>query len=84
MVKKVKSDKMILKIFDSKVSGEKKPHNCPVCQVYKREIHKGNLEAFEFFKTHINDVVKKNNGATIILERQYGMKMLSQSAMKEG
>jgi hypothetical protein len=74
---KAKSDKIILKIFDSKISSEKKPHNCPLCQVYKREIHKGNTEALEFFKTHINEVVKKNSGATIVIEKQYGMKMLA-------
>lgn len=82
MAKKIRSDKMILKFFDSRISDEKKPHKCPTCAVYRREIQKGNVEAMEFFKAHINEIVKKNNGATIVIDRQYGMKMLPATASK--
>jgi hypothetical protein len=82
MKNNVRKEKVILKFFDSHVSEEKKPHKCSTCAVYKREIQKGNLEALEFFKNHINDIVKRNNGATIVLDKQNGMKMLSAPAQK--
>jgi hypothetical protein len=62
------NDKIILKIFDRKVSGEKRSHNCSICQVYKREIAKGNKDALRFYKDHINEWVKKYNGVTIVLD----------------
>lgn len=63
-----KKDKIILKIFDRKVSGEKRAHNCNLCQIYKREIAKGSTDALQFYKDHINEIVKKYNGATIVLD----------------
>ena len=65
-----KPDKIVLKIFDARVSGEKRPHNCNTCQAYKREIAKGNSDALEFYKAHINDWIRKYNGATIVLNAQ--------------
>ncbi len=62
-----KPEKVVLKIFDARVSGEKRPHNCNTCQAYKREIAKGNPDALEFYKAHINDWIRKYNGATIVL-----------------
>ena len=65
---KPKRDKIIVKIFDQKVSGEKRTHNCNICQAYKREIAKGNADALQFYKEHINEWVKKYNGVTIVLD----------------
>lgn len=71
------SKKIILKLFDAKVSGEKRPHTCSVCAVYKREIAKGNKEAFAFYKMHIAEVARKNNGVTVVLYGKDSKKMLS-------
>ena len=60
------SDKIVLKIFDKKVSGEKRSHNCNICQIYKREIAKGNTDAMVFYRDHINEFIKKYNGATLV------------------
>ncbi len=68
-MKQPSSNKIVLKIFDRKVSTEKKLHTCSVCQVYKREIAKGNTEALEFYKQHINELVRKYHGATIVVEQ---------------
>ncbi len=61
------TDKVVFKIFDARNSGAKRPHNCAICQAYKREIAKGNADALAFYKTHINDFVKKYGGATVVL-----------------
>jgi hypothetical protein len=61
------SKKIIFKVFDRKNSGEKRPHTCSTCAIYKREIAKGNREAFEFYKLHIMEVAKRNDGVTFIL-----------------
>ena len=66
--RKPNTNKVVLKIFDSRVSGEKRPHNCSICQAYKREIAKGNKDALEFYKQHINEWVRKYNGATIVID----------------
>lgn len=71
------SKKIILKVFDAKVSGEKRPHTCSVCAVYKREIAKGNKEALAFYKEHISEVARKNNGVTVVLYGKDRKKMLS-------
>jgi hypothetical protein len=62
-----KSEKVVLKIFDARNSGAKRAHNCNLCQIYKREIVKGNNDALVFYKDHINEFVKKYSGATIVL-----------------
>lgn len=62
------TNKIILKIFDKKVTGEKRPHNCSICQAYKREIIKGNKDALNFYKEHINEWVRKYKGVTIVLD----------------
>ena len=64
---KEKRDKIVLKIFDPK-EGEKRPHNCSLCAIYKREAKKGNPDAMRFYRDHINEVVRRNNGATIVLD----------------
>jgi hypothetical protein len=61
------SKKIIFKLFDRKKSGEKRPHTCSTCSIYKREIAKGNREAFEFYKLHIMEVAKRNDGVTFVL-----------------
>lgn len=61
------SKMIVVKVFDRKNSTEKRPHTCGVCAVYKREIAKGNREAFEFYKAHIMDVARKNSGVTFVL-----------------
>lgn len=73
---KTKSDKIVLKIFDKSVSGEKRTHNCNICQAYKREIAKGNADALQFYKDHINEWVRKYNGVTIVLDNAERAKAL--------
>ncbi|MCL5430348.1 MAG: hypothetical protein M1504_02625 [Candidatus Marsarchaeota archaeon] len=63
-----KNTKIVLKIFDSKEGEEKRAHNCYLCQIYKREIKKGNKDAYEFYRQHINEWVKKYKGATIVFD----------------
>lgn len=70
------SKKVIIKIFDSKNSTEKRPHTCSVCGVYKREIEKGNKEALEFYKAHIRDVAERNHGVTFVLYSKKKANML--------
>lgn len=60
------NDKLILKIFDGNIGEPKRPHNCNICQIYKREIAKGNTDAMLFYREHINEFVKKYNGATLV------------------
>ncbi len=59
-------NKIVLKVYDKSISGEKRAHNCNLCQIYKREIAKGDKEALVFYRDHINEFVKKYNGATLI------------------
>jgi hypothetical protein len=73
------SKKIILKVFDSNTSEEKRPHTCSVCAVYKREIAKGNKEALKFYKDHISEVARKNNGVTVVLYGKTKNKMLEGS-----
>ncbi len=72
-----RKDKIILKIFDKRVSEEKRPHNCSLCQTYKREMKKGNKDALEFYKEHINEIVKKYNGATLVLDQTIGADLMA-------
>jgi hypothetical protein len=65
---KERGDKLVLKIFDGKNGGERKPHVCSTCQAYKREIARGNTEALQFYKDHINDIIKRYGGVTVVLE----------------
>ncbi len=68
MIMAKQNDKVVLKFFDAGNSGTpKRPHNCAICQAYKREMVKGNLDAMKFYKSHINEFVKKYGGATIVL-----------------
>jgi hypothetical protein len=71
------SEKIILKVFDAKTSEEKRPHTCSVCAVYKREIAKGNKEALKFYKDHIAEIARKNNGVTVVLYGKAKRKMLA-------
>ncbi len=63
---KGKSDKIVLKIFGGN-NEEKRAHNCYLCQIYKREASRGDIEALNFYKSHLNSIVKKYGGATIVL-----------------
>ncbi len=74
------SEKIILKVFDSKTSEEKRPHTCSVCAVYKREIAKGNREALTFYKDHISEIARRNNGVTVVLRGKTRRKMLTGSS----
>jgi hypothetical protein len=71
-----KNEKVVFKIFDARNSGAKRAHNCNLCQIYKREIVKGNNDALVFYKDHINEFVKKYNGATIVLPINKKLKAL--------
>ncbi len=71
------SEKIILKVFDAKTSEEKRPHTCSVCAIYKREITKGNKEALKFYKDHIAEVARRNNGVTVVLRGKARRKMLT-------
>jgi hypothetical protein len=79
---KQKGDKLVLKIFDGKNGGERKPHVCSTCQAYKREIARGNTEALQFYKVHINEIIKKYGGVTVVLEGK--LKMNAASALPRG
>lgn len=69
MAEKPKVDKVVLKIFDKKSGGwERRPHNCDLCQTYKREAAKGDMDALRFYKEHINQVVKKYKGVTLVFD----------------
>ncbi len=69
-------DKVVLKIFDRKSSGEKRAHNCELCQVYKREAARGDKDAVRFYKEHINQMVKKYGGITLVLDAKQRLEML--------
>ena len=75
---KTDSEKIILKIFDPKTSEEKKPHTCSICAVYKREIAKGNRDALRFYKEHIAEVARKNNGVTVVLYGKMKKRLLEE------
>jgi hypothetical protein len=75
------SKKIIFKVFDSKNSNEKRPHTCAVCAIYKREIAKGNREALEFYKMHITDIAKRNDGVTFVLYSKKKRGALTSSSM---
>ncbi len=70
-----KKAKIVLKIFDSATSRAKSTHTCNACMIYKREIAKGNSEALQFYRDHINEVVRKNNGATIVIDGDLKQKL---------
>lgn len=57
-----------MKIFDKKFGHERRVHNCDLCQVYKREAAKGDIDALKFYKAHINRVVKKYGGVTLVFD----------------
>jgi hypothetical protein len=78
----VDSDKVVLKIFDKKISGEKRTHNCDLCQAYKREAAKGDLDAIRFYKTHINYIVKKYGGVTLVFDAKQSLPLLSVTKTK--
>ncbi len=69
-------NKVVLKIFDRRDGSEKRAHNCDLCQVYKREAAKGDRDALAFYKTHINQMVKKYKGITIVLDAKVAMDAL--------
>jgi hypothetical protein len=77
------NDKIVLKLYDKNVSGEKRPHNCSLCQIYKREILKGNTDALGFYRDHINEFVKKYNGATLVFNVKGVRKALASSKAKK-
>ena len=60
-----KPSRIVLKVFDERLGGEKRLHTCSTCHAYKREIKKGNPEALEFYKQHINELARRQNGVTI-------------------
>ena len=70
------ADKIVLKIFDSRDGSEKRAHNCDLCQTYKREAAKGNSDAIKFYKEHINQMVKKYKGITLVMDAKHSMGML--------
>ena len=70
------SDKVVLKIFDSRDGSEKRAHNCDLCQAYKREAAKGDQDAIRFYKDHINQMVKKYKGITLVLDARQSREML--------
>ena len=75
-----KVDKVVLKIFDKKSGGfEKRPHNCDLCQVYKREAAKGDIDALRFYKDHINRMVKKYKGVTLVFDAKHQFYALSKA-----
>ena len=59
-------NRIVLKVYDKSNSGEKRAHNCNLCQIYKKEIAKGDKDALIFYRDHINEFVKKYSGATLI------------------
>lgn len=75
-MKNTNPDKVVLKIFNNKTGGEKRAHNCELCQVYKREAAKGNVDAIRFYKEHINQMVKKFGGITLVLDARQRLEML--------
>jgi hypothetical protein len=64
------TDKVVLKVY-KEGNGEKRAHNCYLCQIYKREASNGDIEALQFYKTHLNQVVRKYGGITIVLNRAH-------------
>lgn len=78
----IDSDKVVLKIFDKKVSGEKRAHNCNLCQAYKREAAKGDLDAIRFYKAHINYIVKKYGGVTLVFDAKQSLSLLPTTKTK--
>ncbi len=78
----VNPNKIVLKIFDKKTSREKRAHNCDLCQAYKREAAKGDLDAIRFYKSHINHVVKKYGGVTLIFDAKEKLPLLAPSKTK--
>ncbi len=69
-------DKVVLKIYDRRDGSEKRAHNCDLCQTYKREAAKGDRDAMHFYKDHINQMVKKYRGITLVLDAKQSMEML--------
>jgi hypothetical protein len=78
---KYKKDKIVLKIFDEDRS-EKRAHNCYLCQIYKREAAKGDKDALAFYKSHLNSIVKKYRGVTIVLNAQRKPHVLTAKPIK--
>ena len=68
-------DKLVLKIFGSG-GAERRAHNCYLCQIYKREAAKGDAEALSFYKSHINGIVRKYDGATIVFNMKRKVRAL--------
>jgi hypothetical protein len=73
-------NKIVLKVYDKSVSGEKRAHNCNLCQIYKREIAKGDKDALVFYRDHINEFVKRYNGATLVFNVKPKMRVLPVSS----
>ena len=48
-----------------------------MCAVYKREIAKGNKEALKFYKEHIAEIARRDNGVTVVLYGKTKRKMLT-------
>ncbi len=77
------NNKIILKVYNKDTGEERRPHNCALCQVYKREISKGNTDALAFYRDHINEFVKKYNGATLVFKVKSTSKALPAAPKKK-
>jgi hypothetical protein len=76
------TNKIVLKVYNKNTGEERRPHNCALCQVYKREIAKGNTDALTFYRDHINEFIKKYNGATLVFKVKATRKALPVTTKK--
>ncbi len=77
-----KANKVVLKIFDKRSGHERRVHNCDLCQTYKREAAKGDMDALKFYKSHINHVVKKYGGVTLVFDAKKNLTALAGVTIK--
>ncbi len=65
----MKRDEVILQVFGELDEPKKRVHDCYLCKIYKREITKGNKDAYECYVSHLNYVLSREGGISIKVKK---------------
>ncbi|MCL5099552.1 MAG: hypothetical protein M1158_00280 [Candidatus Marsarchaeota archaeon] len=65
----MKQNEVILQIFDENGEPKKRVHDCYLCKIYKREMARGNKDAYTCYVNHLNYVASREGGISIKVKK---------------
>ncbi|MCL5412139.1 MAG: hypothetical protein M1474_00670 [Candidatus Marsarchaeota archaeon] len=58
---------VIIQVFGND-SMPRRIHDCDLCKIYRREMNKGNRDAYDCYVNHLNYVARKQRGLSVKID----------------